>query len=139
MSSIFSFIVSFCVCGILIGALYVLLPHGAMKKSAKYILCLCFLCSVLSFLPHSFDFDLSGFKTEIADYSGNADIKAAELTVKSALKSAGVDYSALYITPQKDENQKITELYVEVHTKSDYKTVKEALNSENIKVSVINE
>ena len=140
MSRIISFLTAFCVGGVLLGALYILAPEGAFKKPLKYLFGVCFVCCIVSFFPvfSNMDItaDLSSFTLESAP---DANLYAARLTVVTALEKAGITCKSIDITPAYDAAGNITELSVTVVSNEDPQKIKNAIESENIKVSVINE
>ena len=140
MSRIISFITAFCVGGVLLGALYILVPEGAFKKPLKYLFGVCFVCFAVSFFPAFSDIDLTAdFSFSAAENAQTESIYAARLTVAAALEKAGIRYDGLEVLPEYDTGGNIIGLSVTVTSKDDPQIIKDALENENIKVSVINE
>ncbi len=139
MNSIFSFLKTFSLGGIVIGALYILVPEKTFKKPIIYILSLTFVLLILLSVPRHIDFDYSFTEETVEENIESINEQTALLTIKSALSIAGIDYSKLEVDFSKDPDGKINYIYVKIQTKETAEKIKEALNSENIKVSVINE
>lgn len=139
MNSIFSFISAFCVGAVVIGALHLLLPEGAMKKPVKYVFSVCFICLIAALFPLSLNIDFSTGAESIKAYTYDVNEAVTMLTVKTALSKAGITYSDVKIFSERDIEGNIVFLTVEVYTLEPESKVKNAIESENIKVSVINE
>ena len=141
MSRIISFITAFCVGGVLLGALYILVPEGAFKKPVRYLFGVCFVCCVVSFFPIFSKFDLSADipSSSVSDAAQAANLYAARLTVAAALDKAGITYGSLEVFPAYNAEGEVTGLSVTVRSGDDPQRIKNALENENIEVSVINE
>lgn len=143
MNYIGSFIIAFCAASVIIGALYMLCPDGAMAKSVKYLLSLVFLIIIIS---------AAGINLRKADI--NIDFSAlpntdsttlqtasAEYVYSYTLKSAGIEFKEIKIFTDKAEDESISINKVIIYSECERETVLEALGeaAKNIEVEVINE
>ena len=140
MKQIILFISGFCVSGVLFGALYLLIPEGTFKKPLKYVFGVCFICCIIAFFPSSPDFDYSAeLAEETSAINDTAVLYAARLTVQTALEKAGIQYRDVRVSAVKDVDGGITGLEVTVVSDEPPQRITAVVQSENIKVSVINE
>ena len=139
MSGIFSFFGAFCVGSVIFGALYILLPEGSLKEPVRYVFCLCFICLLLSSVSFSFkkgiDYTAENSAADVADLSG----KTAELTFKTALKKAGINFTDLKVLTSKNASGGIDIIEVVVYSPDSPQKITEAIGNNGYGVSVINE
>ncbi|MBR3145365.1 MAG: hypothetical protein IKF53_05690, partial [Clostridia bacterium] len=114
MNSIFSFLKTFSLGGIVIGALYILVPEKTFKKPIIYILSLTFVLLILLSVPRHIDFDYSFNEETVEENIESINEQTALLTIKSALSIAGIDYSKLEVDFSKDPDGKINYIYVKI-------------------------
>lgn len=138
MNGFISFITAFCTACIVLGGLYILIPHGNMSKSVKYVFSLCFVCCIiavpLSGTSFSIDFDIPD--AQQTDISASA----AQLVFSEALRSAGIEFSKITVVTDKSSSGSIVISEVIIYTDADESAVRAVTeNGESYKVSVINE
>lgn len=138
-----TFITAFCTGCLLIGALHLLCPDGAMQKPVKYVLSLVFMLTVIaaaSITVKNAKFDTGAFTpTETA--GEELDTAAAEYVYAHALESAGINFSKITVCTDKSEDGSIIISKVIVYSDCEKWKITEALGvvAENYEVEVINE
>lgn len=141
MSAFSSFIISFCVGCILLGALYMLCPTGNMSATVKYIFCLCFVCCVIGSVITLKLPDLSFFegeKTTLAITEQNASVVAQSIFCE-ALTSENINFRKITVEANKLSDGSITISKVTVYTDETYEKINSIIGSTSYKVDVINE
>lgn len=143
MNALKVFFTAFCSASVLIGALHIICPEGAMSKSVKYVLSLVFLLIIISSASvtvKNADFD---FSYETPDFSNAEDIKtaAAEYVYASVLKRAGINYKKITVCTDNLPDGSIVISKVIVFSNSDRLAITEALGeaAQNFEVEVVNE
>lgn len=143
MSGAFSaFITAFCAASIIIGALYLLCPDGAMSKPVKYLFSLIFILAVIGAAAGlknmSVSFDAEPASVELSD---NMKVAAAEYTYRYALTQAGINFTQITVCTDKSEDGSIIINKVIVYSDCEEQRIREALGvaAQNYKVEVINE
>ena len=139
MNSILSFIVSFCIISVVLGALYILCPKGTMQKSVRYIFVLLLITSCLALIKGIGGIDFSLKKHTYAPQNDDAFHYFAELTFKEALKNAKVEFSKITVCTDKSENGSILISEVIVFSEEPQDKILKAIGSEEYEVTVINE
>ena len=140
MKGIISFITVFCAGGVLLGALYILIPEGSFKKPLKYVFGVCFVCCIVSFIPVFSNMDITAdIQPQTTESARNAGVYAARITLQTALDKAGIAYKSVEIVPRYDERGRAVFLSVTVVSNDDPRKIADVLENENIEVSVINE
>ena len=103
------FFTSFCVGCVLIGALYIICPDGAISKTVKYVFSLVFLLIIITAanIPlKNLRFDL--FSSQAIETNGeNMQISAAEFVFAHTLKSQNINFSKISIFTDKSDDQSI--------------------------------
>lgn len=138
-----SLLTAVCAACILIGALYMLCPDGAMKKSVSYILGLVFLLSVISasgITVKKADINITLPKVTSADTTALS-TAAAEYVYASALKAAGIEFYEITVCTNKSEDGSISISKVLIRSDCEKGRILEALGeaAKNFEVEVINE
>ena len=142
MNIIYSFLTTLCAVCVIIGALQLLAPEGAMSRPVKYILSLVFLAvTVCSALPRAAKIDFNIPAARVTTDEGELLSTSAEYVYAAALNNAGIKFFEITVCTDKTESGGI--LISKVYIRSDYPEfkVKEALGkaAENYEVVVINE
>ena len=143
MSYFTSFITSLCAACIMIGALHMISPDGAMGKSVKYILSLIFIVSMIAsaaFSVRNFDWDTDYTMPEIqSDESLQA--TAARYVYAAALKNAGINFNEITVCTDKSDSGSIIISKVIIYSDCEAAKIRVALGAvaENYEVEIINE
>lgn len=143
MSYFTSFITSLCAACIMIGALHMICPDGAMGKSVKYILSLIFIVSVIaaaSFNIQNFDWNTDYAVPEIQS-DESLQSASARYVYSAALKSAGINFREITVCTDKSESGSIIISKVIIYSDCDAAKIRVALGAvaENLEVEIINE
>lgn len=140
MNSILSFIVSFCIISVILGALYILCPEGTMQKSVKYIFFLLLITSSLALIKGIGDINWSPIKQQYDTQSEETAAFGAELTFKQALQNAGIEFSKITVCTDKSEDGSILINEVIVYSNETEEKITEIIGNEaEYEVTVINE
>ncbi len=106
MSYLTSFLISFCVSAIFIGAIFIICPSGKMSNPIKYILSLIFSLVIISSASEiSIDFTLADiFKTTEISSSQKLEANSAEYVLGQVLKGADIKFReiSVYTTKSTD-------------------------------------
>lgn len=137
------FFTSFCVGCVLIGALYIICPDGAISKTVKYVFSLIFLLIIISAanIPlKNINLDVFSPQNSVAD-SEDMQIAAAEYVFSHTLKSQNVNFSKISIFTDKTDNSSIVITKVVIATQEQPEKVKKALGelAKNREVEIVNE
>ncbi len=139
MNKITSFLSAFVLGGIMLGALYMLIPSGSMKKTVKYGFCICFIAVIVFSFgllnKINIKFSVPDFETEIEEVGE----KSAKAVFSAALKKEGINFSDLEVITSKNETGGIDIIEVIIKTECSLERIEQIIGNENIKVSVINE
>ena len=142
MSYFTSFITSICAACIMIGALHMICPDGAMGKSVKYILSLIFIVSVIAaaFSIRNFDWNTDYTVPEIQS-DESLQSASARYVYAAALKSAGINFREITVCTDKSESGSIIISKVIIYSDCDAAKIRVALGAaaENLEVEIINE
>lgn len=141
MSSITSFIISFCGSCILLGFLYMLCPSGSMSRSVKYVFCLCFICCIVGTVTNisSPDFDeFNKSKSDMIITEQSAET-TAQMVFGEALKSANINFRKIEVDTNKLGDGSIVIIRVTVYTDQTAQKILDAIGSESYEVVVVNE
>lgn len=142
MSYFTSFITSICAACIMIGALHMICPDGAMGKSVKYILSLIFIVSVIAaaFNIRNFDWNTDYTVPEIQS-DESLQSASARYVYAAALKSAGINFREITVCTDKSESGSIIISKVIIYSDCDAAKIRVALGAaaENLEVEIINE
>lgn len=140
MNLILSFIASFCIISIVLGALYILCPKGTMQKSVKYIFVLLLISSSLSLIKGVDNIDFGMAKHSYTLQNNDAALLGAELTFKEALRAADINFSKITVCTDKSENGSILISEVIVYSEEPCEKILKAIgNEKEYEVTVINE
>lgn len=141
MSSLGEFVAAFCGACVLLGALFTLVPQGALSKPVKYLFCLLYLCCILScatgleyFIPDITAYD---YTPSVSEENAEA---SAELIIAQALSNSGIEFSEIKVFTDISQEGSITFNEVRIYTSAAPDTVREILGyPEEYEVTVINE
>ncbi len=138
MSGLSSFAISFCTVCVTFSALSILLPENKLKKSLLYMLCIAFLCSILTSakLISIKTPENKSKPTQADDTSLGMYRTAAEQTFKTALDTAGINYTDLSVLVDKNQNGSISIIEVTVYSSESEQKIEQALNRD---ARVVNE
>ncbi len=137
------FFISFCTGCILIGALYIICPDGAISKPIKHLFSLVFLIVIISAanIPlKSIDFSLPPVTDASTNYE-DMQIFAAEYVFSQALTSKNINFSKISICTDKTEDGSIVITKVIIVSNEPREKIIEALDvlAENREVEIQNE
>lgn len=140
MSTILSFIASFCIISVTLGALYMLCPEGTLGKSVKYIFVLIMMCAVLALIKGVGDINFNPVKNEYdIDLDGTKGL-GARLTFSRALENAGIEFSKITVCTDKSEDGSIIISEVIVYSPENEDKITEIIgNPSEYEVTVVNE
>ena len=143
MSYLNSFLMSFCVSAIFIGAVYLICPGGKMSKPVKYILTLVFTVVIITSVSNkNFDLDFSDFKVPTVDTDGEElKIQSAEYVLGEVLRQNGVNFSKITVCTTKAEDDSIVISKVIVFSQESQDKILDALSEivKNYEVEIKNE
>lgn len=143
MSYLNSFLMSFCVSAIFIGAVFLLCPGGKMSKPVKYILTLVFTVVIITSVSNkNFDLDFSDFKVPTVDTDGEElKIQSAEYVLGEVLRQNGVNFSKITVCTTKAEDDSIVISKVIVFSQESQDKILDALSEivKNYEVEIKNE
>lgn len=143
MSYLNSFLMSFCVSAIFIGAVFLICPGGKMSKPVKYILTLVFTVVIITSVSNkNFDLDFSDFKVPTVDTDGEElKIQSAEYVLGEVLRQNGVNFSKITVCTTKAEDDSIVISKVIVFSKESQDKILDALSEivKNYEVEIKNE
>ena len=140
MSTILSFIASFSVISVTLGALYMLCPEGTLQKSVKYVFVLLLLCSMIALITGmkkvSFDFHMPQYRYQ----PENAQAIGIKLNFERALKNEGIEFSKITVCTDKSKDGSIIISEVIVYSsETEEKILNTIGNPKEYEVTVINE
>ena len=140
MSTILSFIASFSVISVTLGALYMLCPEGTLQKSVKYVFVLLLLCSMIALITGmkkvSFDFEAPQYRYQ----PENAQAIGMKLNFERALKNEGIEFSKITVCTDKSKDGSIIISEVIVYSsETEEKILNTIGNPTEYEVTVINE
>lgn len=143
MSYITNLLTAFCAACVIIGALYMLCPDGALSKPVKYLLGLVFLLSIIAasgIRVAKTDSVFPPFEPTHPD-SALLDSASAEFAYGICLEKAGIDFSEITVCTDKSDNGSIIISKVIIRSECKREEILAALGeaAENIEVEVINE
>ncbi len=141
MEYVKAIILSFCVASVFIGILYIITPDGNISKSVKYLLSLAFLVTVITAgKVGNIDVELPDFEVSQAEVDELL-VENAKLTYSEALRNSNINFSAVTVFTNKDENGNIKITKVEIKTDQTYEAVKQALGevANTVEVIITNE
>ncbi len=110
MNGLASFLMSFCVSAIFIGAIFIICPNGKMSKPIKYIFSLVFTVILITAVskteiaPDDWEFE---FKADTSQ-SDALKIQSAEYVWGQCLKSANINFQKITVCTNKTEDGGIT-------------------------------
>ena len=143
MSYLNSFLMSFCVSAIFIGAVFLICPGGKMSKPVKYILTLVFTVVIITSVSNkNFDLDFSDFKVPTVDTDGEElKIQSAEYVLGDVLRQNGVNFSKITVCTTKAEDDSIVISKVIVFSQESQDKILDALSEivKNYEVEIKNE
>lgn len=143
MSYLNSFLMSFCVSAIFIGAVFLICPGGKMSKPVKYILTLVFTVVIITSVSNkNFDLDFSDFKVPTVDADGEElKIQSAEYVLGEVLRQNGVNFSKITVCTTKAEDDSIVISKVIVFSQESQDKILDALSEivKNYEVEIKNE
>ena len=143
MSYLNSFLMSFCVSAIFIGAVFLFCPGGKMSKPVKYILTLVFTVVIITSVSNkNFDLDFSDFKVPTVDTDGEElKIQSAEYVLGEVLRQNGVNFSKITVCTTKAEDDSIVISKVIVFSQESQDKILDALSEivKNYEVEIKNE
>ncbi len=137
------FFTSFCVGCILIGALYIICPDGAISKSVKYVFSLIFLIIIISAanIPLK-NINVALFSPQTAEIDNSEmQVAAAEYVFSYALKSQNINFSEISIFTDKNDDGSIVITKAVIVTSEPHEKVIKALGelAKNREVETVNE
>lgn len=140
MNEIRSFITAFCTGLVMLGALYIIVPNGNVKKQVKYAFCLAFLVIVLS-AGKIVNFDGIDFKSNL---NNNIDSErllsvSAEMAIKSALSQNEITFKEITVCTDKSEKDGIFISKVIIKTDAEKNEVLKIFKGAQYTVEVLNE
>ncbi len=141
MSSLSSFIISFCASCILLGFLYMLCPSGSMSASVKYIFCLCFVCCVIGTATALPTPDFSYFESTYTDEiltEKNAAV-TAQTVFAEALHNKEINFTKITVDTNKLADGSIIINKVTVCTNEESQKINDAIGSDSYEVVIVNE
>ena len=134
MNGYHSVLTALCAGMILIGALHLLTPGGAMEESVKGVLSTVFLLSVLTACLPAF----RGFSAQIATRGEEAQTENpplmetnAEYIIREVLKKSDIPFSKITVRTDKSEDGSISISKVIIVTDCEPQTVRAALDGMN--------
>ena len=143
MNYLNSFLMSFCVSAIFIGAVFLICPSGKMSKPVKYILTLVFTVVIITSVTNkNLNFDFSGFETPTVDTDGEElKIQSAEYVLGEVLRQNGVNFSKITVCTTKAEDSSIVISKVIIFSQERDEKILDALSEivKNYEVEIINE
>ena len=143
MSYLNSFLMSFCVSAIFIGAVFLICPGGKMSKPVKYILTLVFTVVIITSVSNkNFDLDFSDFKVPTVDTDGEElKIQSAEYVLGEVLRQNGVNFSKITVCTTKAEDSSIVISKVIIFSQERDEKILDALSEivKNYEVEIKNE
>ena len=140
MNEIRSFITAFCAGLIMLGALYIIVPNGSIKKQVKYVFCLAFLVIVLS-IGKVISFNNIDFKSNYNNDINSEKLlsASAEMAIKSALSQNNISFKEITVCTDKNEKDGIFINKVIIKTADDNNKVLEIFKGAKYTVEVLNE
>lgn len=142
MNGLTAFLTAFCAGCVLIGALYLLCPGGAMQKPVRVIFSLVFLASLIAAaLPIK---PVVPELPAVSDSSVSADaltVAAAKYAYASALTRCGISFSEITVFTDKSDDGSINITKVVIYSPCDREQITEALGAaaQNYEVEIKNE
>lgn len=141
MSSIGTFIISFCTSCIVLGLLFLLVPKSALSKPVKYIFALCFVCCIVSSViaikkPDFSDFETAKAQEIITPYNASV---TAQAVFSEALNSSNINFTKITVDTNKLSDGSIIISKVTVYTNEQPQRVKEIIGNNSYEVVIINE
>ncbi len=143
MSYIKGLLTAFCAACVIIGALFMLCPDGALKKSVKYLLSLVFVLSIIA----ASGLKIKEFHTEFTtpEISINTiselDTASARFVYAQCLSSAEIDFSQITVCTDKSADGSIIISKVIIRSLCEREKIIAALGeaAKHTEVEVINE
>ena len=142
MNAFSSFAAALCAACVLIGALHLTVPDGAMSKPVKYALSVVFISSVIAAaaIPlKKINIDFTAPRS--AEYSADSLYAAsAEYVYGRLLESAGIEFTKITVCTDKSDGDSIIISKVTVFSGQSAAEIKRALGvvAENYEVEVVN-
>lgn len=142
MGGFYSFAATFCLVCVVFSALHFLSPEGSFEKPVKYVICLGFVCCILTsvtFIKNIISPQKS-IKTTVSYDNENIAAILSEQTLKTALKNSGINFDNLTVCTNKTANGSISITEVTVYTDESTESVCKVINpTGELNVRVVNE
>lgn len=140
MSGVSSFIASFCIISLTIGALYMLCPKGTMEKGLRHIFVLIILCATLTLIKGIGNVDFNPLKEGYEYDQQQISVLGARLTFEEALRNSHINFTKITVCTDKATDGSIIINEVIVYSTEDSEKIKATIgNQEEYEVTVINE
>lgn len=142
MGGFYSFAASFCLVCVVFSALHFLSPDGSFEKPVKYIICLAFICCILTSvtLIKKIISPQKSIRSSATYDSENISVTLFEQTFKTALKNSGINFDNLTVCTTKTASGSISITEVTVYTRESKESVCKVINpTGELNVRVVNE